>query len=56
MISNILIISVFLTPYQLAFPEIQDNYEKFNSFLNFIDGMFYADICLNFFMAYENED
>lgn len=48
-ISNILIISVFLTPYQLAFPEIQEKYEKFNTFLVFVDGMFYADIILNFF-------
>ncbi len=51
--SAILLISVFLTPYQMAFPDIEQENAEFSQFLDFVNGMFYADICMNFIIAYE---
>ena len=55
-ISVILLYSVFLTPYQLAFPETEDEVIAFNNLLDFINAMFYCDIIINFISATSNED
>jgi hypothetical protein len=37
----------------MAFPDIEQENAEFSQFLDFVNGMFYADICMNFIIAYE---
>ena len=48
----VLLNSVFITPYTLAFPDTQTEDLNFGNFLTFIDIMFYIDIFATFFKAY----
>ena len=55
-LTAVLLNSVFITPYTLAFPNTQDDDKSFGYFLNFIDIMFYIDLFATFFKAYQRED
>ncbi len=51
-LTAVLLNSVFITPYTLAFPNTQDDDQNFAKFLTFIDIMFYIDLVATFFKAY----
>ena len=55
LISIVLLISVFITPFNLAF-ENYSTFPRYALFLNVIDALFYVDIFLNFFMVIDKED
>ena len=50
-----LLSSVFTTPYQLAFNDVM-NSPTYVGYNNTSNGLFYIDICLNFFSAIETEE
>jgi len=55
LISIILLCSCFTTPYNLAFPQLEDN-NKWYRIANFaMDGLFFVDIIINFCSAVEDE-
>ena len=55
-ISIVLLISVFITPFNLAFETYQTTMANYGVFLNVIDGLFYVDIFINFFIVLDKDD
>jgi hypothetical protein len=49
-------ISCILTPYDIAFPDVELNNISFSVALYLIDFIFLIDICLTFFSAIEDKD
>ena len=54
-ITLILLLSSFLTPLDLAFPDIRESFIGFNVTMYAIDFCFFVQIILSFFIATEND-
>jgi hypothetical protein len=54
LISLVLLISCFSTPFNLAFPELEENIRWYRIASWTIDVLFLIDIIVNFFSAYQN--
>ena len=57
-ISIVLLISVFITPFNLAFDKYNDpiDYPSYAVLLNTIDALFWMDFLVQFFLVTEKED
>lgn len=51
-----LLISVFITPFNLAFESYSTSSPNYIMFLNICDASFYIDIFLNFFTVIDKDD
>lgn len=55
-IHTFILISCLLTPYDIAFPDVQQNNLIFAISLHTVDSFFFLDICISFFTAFFDED